>query len=176
MEDTKITYTLEFEDWVAFNQHHNQNWPYARRVRWLIRILLSLVFVILALLYLVLGDMILFFFFVLMALVWFFGLPWLFDFSIRQRLKKLIAGGKNMWLGRHEMTISPDMFSSKNDTGEGKYNWQTVEKIDVTKDYIFIYVTPVSALIIPGRSFKGEISFTELARLSQKYFQASEGK
>lgn len=174
MEKAQFTYTLEVEDWLAFNQYHARNLASVRRSRQLLQILFPILFVLLAFLALLAGDLGTAVFMAVVAALWLFGLQKFLAWLTQRRLKKIIAGGKNSWLGLYEAAIIPEAFFSKSGTGEGKYYWRAMEQIVPTDDYIFIYVTPLSAVIIPKRTYNGDMPFDKLAAQMQSYFQAAE--
>jgi hypothetical protein len=173
MEKAQFTYTLEVEDWLAFNQYHAQNFAAIRRNRKILQIVFALIFILLSGLYLLSGSLFMAAFWGVMAVLWLFGLQKFVDWSMKKRLLKALAGGKNSWLGLYEASITPEAFFSKSRTGEGKYYWQAMEQIVSTDDYIFIYVTPLSAVIIPKRTYSGDMPFDKLAAQMQSYFQAA---
>ena len=73
--------------------------------------------------------------------------------SIRANANSIYASGKNLTLvGQQELLLSPDSAVVRNEFYEAKYNWQVIEKMEETNDYIFLYVSSVSALIIPKRA------------------------
>ncbi len=174
MEKVQFTYTVEVEDWLAFNQHHARSLASVRRSRKLLQILFPVLFVLLAFMALLAGDLGTAVFMTVLAALWLFGLQKFLAWITQKRLKNIIAGGKNSWLGLYEASITPEAFFSKSRAGEGKYYWHAMEQILTTDDYIFIYVTPLSAVIIPKRTYNGDMPFDKLAAQMQSYFQAAE--
>jgi hypothetical protein len=56
-------------------------------------------------------------------------------------------------IGRQELALTPDVIVFRADSGERRISWHAVERIADTHAHIFIYDTPITALIIPSRSF-----------------------
>jgi hypothetical protein len=70
-------------------------------------------------------------------------------------------------VGEHRLSIAPDEvreFTSVGDTGR---HWSGVEKIHVTDAYAFIYLSAVTAFVVPKRAFATELAFQEFARSAQ---------
>jgi hypothetical protein len=84
--------------------------------------------------------------------------------------------GKNKgMLGRHEITIHDDNILEKNDSVSLEFRWTAIEKIVKTEKYIFVYVSSVSALLIPQRSFMNHTAYDEFYKLiSSKKDMASQ--
>jgi hypothetical protein len=56
-------------------------------------------------------------------------------------------------LGVQRITLTPDALVFRAEPGERRYAWETIEWIATTPEHIFIYVTPITALIVPARAF-----------------------
>ena len=86
----------------------------------------------------------------------------------RRSTQKLYAEGRNAgMLGPTTVTIEPEWLSEASSEREVRTRWRSVEKMDLTADYIFLYVTGFSAVIVPFRAFAGpdvKNAFIELAR------------
>ncbi len=111
------------------------------------------------------------------------GILWLafyhqyYDRTMRKRVRRFLEEGNNEGLlGPQELMLSPTSISVKDDETEAKSSWKNVKKVAVTEDYVFIYVTSVSAFIIPKRSFMAEISFDELGEMCQKYHKEAQAQ
>lgn len=86
----------------------------------------------------------------------------------RRSTQKLYAEGRNAgMLGATTVTIEPEWLSEASSEREVRTRWRSVEKMDLTADYAFLYVTGFSAVIVPFRAFANEgekSAFLELAR------------
>lgn len=70
--------------------------------------------------------------------------------AIRMRAKKLYSQGKNLaLLGHQELILDSNTITARNEYSECKYAWEAVEKMSLTADHIFVYVSVGSAIIIP---------------------------
>lgn len=164
-----VQYELNKDDYVAFSLYHHYHSPtvlkhYYRD--WFIPVLM---------------------FICIFALIWYFAdlerdtplktfinlLP-LFSFvpiyliyfplSFRRRIKKVVKGmiddGRNINLfGRHEVSITDDGIDDLGEYSNTSHKWPAIEKIVMFKEYIFIYLSSIEAIIIPHRAFSATEEF-----------------
>lgn len=71
---------------------------------------------------------------------------WLADSTVRFMYR---AGKNKGVLGLHEIEIDPQGLTERTDVNDSKYTWHGVETIAETDDYLFIYITTMTAHIIP---------------------------
>jgi len=64
-----------------------------------------------------------------------------------------------------EVTISETGVAAKDMFTESKYRWDCVTKNEETKDYYFLYLNSVQAIIIPKRILKSEIEKENLSKM-----------
>ncbi len=69
-------------------------------------------------------------------------------------------------IGAQQITLAPDALIFRSELGECRYAWETIERIATTPEHIFIYVTPITALIVPARALSAaeRDAFVEAAR------------
>lgn len=70
-------------------------------------------------------------------------------------------------LGKHRLVLDDAGLVETTAVGESRTSWPGVHRVEQNADYIFIYVAPASAHLIPRRSFKEPQeadSFFEYAR------------
>jgi hypothetical protein len=96
--------------------------------------------------------------------------PLLVRRSIRRRTLKLYAEGQNKgFLGEHELEVADDGLIGRSPYSESKIAWGTVERIETTPEYTFLYVGSVSAYIIPhNRIIEGDYR-AFLTELGQRF-------
>lgn len=174
-------YELRKEDWSAFNFYHHFHSPTARRQylrAWFspaIVLLLGCLGVsllaslnsptpgstFLALLPLFSG--------VPFYLLWF---PW----AYRRKVKKIVAGmigeGRNRTLlGKQRVTLSPEGITKSSDVDQTTVAWSGVERVMKDKDYLFVYISALTAIIIPRRAFADAVGFDEFAIKATRYYE-----
>lgn len=100
------------------------------------------------------------------------GLPHLNRWLVRRSVLKLVNPGRNLNLvGLRRMTISPEFLISASPITQTISRWVGVEKVLVEDDCLFIFVTTVSAFVLPRRAFNSEQHFREYAAAAEKYRQ-----
>jgi YcxB-like protein len=165
----KIQTETTLKDIIAFNLYHSDHSPSTMRMEKRIRYAflgLALLLVLPALIYILLGN-------ILSFVGCMLGIITLFAFSASQakfrryitarQVKDLYGEGRNQGtLGHHEIIFRDDGISDESDSGEQFVKWQAVEKTIKTEKYIFVYVSSVSAHLIPRRIFHSDAAYDEL--------------
>lgn len=70
-------------------------------------------------------------------------------------------------LGRHQIRFDEIQFVEITDVSQTNYSWKGVDRIEENEDYIFIFIAPSQAHIIPKRAFddsENALVFAEEAR------------
>jgi len=99
--------------------------------------------------------------------VMFIGLVRVFP---KMLFRKMAREGRNAsLLGPRTVTISPEGVAEKTEVSESNYRWSTVERICTTDDYAFLYVSALSALIVPKRAFSAPSEFAAFVSEARKY-------
>ena len=172
-------YELSKDDWGAFNFYHHFHSPTARRQylrAWFSPAILLLLVCLgvslfaslnsstpgstfLALLPLFSG--------VPFYLLWF---PW----AYRRKLKKIAAGmigeGRNRTLlGKQRVTISPEGVTKSSDFDRTTTAWSGVERVIKDNNYVFVYISALTAIIVPRRALADAVEFDEFAMKAAQY-------
>lgn len=97
-----------------------------------------------------------------------------FPWAYRRKLHKIVAGmvneGRNRGLFcRHRTTISPERVTRVGEFGQTSVVWSAVEKVVLTDDYAYIYISAVSAIIIPRRAFADSSEFGKFVRTAGEF-------
>lgn len=73
-----------------------------------------------------------------------------FHSAPEQQVRKLLAEGRNEgMLGIHELAIDHQGISETTNVGKSRRLWTAVNRIEETEDYAFLYITAISAHVIP---------------------------
>jgi hypothetical protein len=75
--------------------------------------------------------------------------------------------------GRRQITIGPEALVTKTDLNSGSFHWSSVQRIRRTSQFLFIYVSPMNAFIIPKREFADPEEFDALHRRVCQWWKAS---
>jgi hypothetical protein len=178
MADNLVIHSnLELDDWMNFSIYHyySQRGSCTKlglRIAW---IGIPAIYIFLAFLLIFSeANNLISVFLIILSILWLVLFPRTDEYFLRRGLKRaLIKEDRGLWLGPQELTLTPEYILGRNEASEGKYKWKTVSKIEVTDEYIFIYVTAISAIIIPRRTTAVKESFDEIARLANEFWQMS---
>jgi hypothetical protein len=155
----ELQYDLTVDDLVAFNKHHIWHSPTCRRsYYWNLigGIVTGLLVAILIGVFYGTPEWTLLYCAILVPLCWLFWRVY-YRVAMARRLRKLYREGENRGLaGAHVLITDDEGFTSKGQMGEGKLKWAVVERTVEDKDYLYVYISAVSALIIPKRAFRDE--------------------
>lgn len=169
-DEIEIEYDLSMEDYVAFNVHHLLHSPAQQQLQFRIRLWVTVL--------LVLGNVILLLYraargplseldFFLHGLVGVatliaFGIPLLFRKRQGQRYQRayeravrnaLKVGDFSSIVGIRRCRVTKEDLETIAPLWESKWRLPTVQRIEVTPQYAFVYVTPNQAIIFPVRAF-----------------------
>lgn len=87
----------------------------------------------------------------------------------RRYAKKAICEGKNISLNSPvTLELTDDEILSKSLIGESKLKWDAIERLEETDDYIFLYISSVSAITIPKQIVESDVPNPEIFKDTQK--------
>lgn len=77
--------------------------------------------------------------------------------TIKTRAKKAFSEGKNTTLlGYQELVLDAKAITVRNEYFESSYTWEALEKMSLTANHIFVYISVGSAIVIPKQSIDKE--------------------
>lgn len=190
-----ITFNLNLEDLDVFRMHlYLRNREYGRKpapvipVRSRIFYPLLLVFTAAELLYaelhpklfgkpaLIVG--VVFVTFLLLASIAVWTNPFLPRFS--QMVSRSIIARYKMrerdvfeYLGEYALTLTPEAIRESWAVGELTVKWCGIHEIEATKEHIYIYTAPMSAIIVPQRAFPTEAESEAFLSTADEYYEAA---
>jgi YcxB-like protein len=167
----EIEYTLTPEDVKAFSRYHHRTSSLTRRsiqMRIMWGMLASAMLV--CTFYRMMGGWTL----IIVALFWLLYLltyPSLIQMNINAYVKRIQKEGKNkaVW-NKHRLTINAEELIEKSEVEETHLRWTGIERLAENSDYIFIYVTTVSAHVIPKRYFSDNAQAQLFYQTAKNYF------
>ncbi len=163
-----LTYDFTLDDLVAFNRHHLRHSPSHKRTRFFVRVLFIPMAAIPVVLRLLQGQDVLGLTLTMgvIAVIWFFAYPPIFDRRVESQIRRALNEGSNRGLvGEHTLTITPEGLRSTSPGGDSFYKWASVEKVEQTESYIFVYVASVQAIVIPKQTLQGTPPETVLGEI-----------
>jgi hypothetical protein len=75
--------------------------------------------------------------------------------AIRQLLKE--EKPDKGQLGRHTVKLEETGVAESTAVGEQRTSWAGIDRIEHDPDYIYIYTTPMAAVVIPKRAFSSPV-------------------
>lgn len=149
----KIRFEVTIEDMIAFNRYHVLNsssyWPTVILGMTLVSILplsLMLVLILSRRVSLIASLMI-----GLLVAGWAaFTYYRKFPAAIEKSTRRFLKQGNNQGLfGTHELEIEDEWLVERTDVNASRQAWKAIERIVETDEYVFIYLSAVSAHVIP---------------------------
>ena len=173
-------FEMTVEDVLAFNVYHNAHSPAVRRAYQLILLLFLLMALMLCLLIaghptavVPIGILVLY--------ILGFGLfvqsqPYR-RWRVRRWVAKLLReGGNKSMLGHQKVSLNREGLTQTNPCGLTQTKWFGVERVVVTDDHAFIYLSAISASVIPKRAFPGDADFNRFVEQARRFLdQAKSG-
>ncbi|MFD1030235.1 YcxB family protein [Metaplanococcus flavidus] len=151
----ELNYKLTEEDYIDFNLFHAKNSKAVKKQVTMQRVLVPVMYIILAFLGLVFLDMpflFLFIPFLLMGILWFIFYPAYFYRLIKRNSTKMMREGKNEGvLGAHKMIFTEDGLREISPKGEMSISWSGIESFGEDPSGFYLYNSGMSALIIPKK-------------------------
>jgi hypothetical protein len=91
------------------------------------------------------------------GLIWFFFYPAYFRRKILKATERMLKETSyQKSFGSYSVTLADDGIASKSPTGESKYKWEAVSRVQLTPDHLHIYLTGPVGYPIPRRQIGEE--------------------
>ena len=158
-------YRFEFKlndlDYTDFHKFHLSNSPAVKKQIFALRLLLPVILVILtAILYKRITD---FNFFihriislVILSIVWILAIKPLFNFSLGIQIKLMKKDGKLPYGQDNLLIFDEDFYIEIADETESKRKYSKIEKINIRKNMVCVYISVAQAILIPFSAFESE--------------------
>lgn len=147
----RIKYGLTIDDLVAWSQFQARGSKTIRRLQLRAIVLIGIILLVAsALVSHVAGTWVPFAFgstvFVLFTAIY----PRLYQSALTRNTTQLYGESRNRGLlGPHTMELQDDGVLDRTEYGERKTYWKGIERIEVTERYVFIYLSSISAQVVP---------------------------
>ncbi|MBK9584766.1 MAG: YcxB family protein [Alphaproteobacteria bacterium] len=113
--------------------------------------------------------------FIITSLFYFFPRLTFFKACIRSTTKKRYASGRNLVpFALTTMRINESKVSSSSQYHYAEYLWNGIEKVDITEGNLHIFVSSLSAFVIPARFFKSEEEKQRVYEQCLKWWQVAQ--
>ncbi|MCI0746764.1 MAG: YcxB family protein [Verrucomicrobia subdivision 3 bacterium] len=96
--------------------------------------------------------------------------PWAYRRKVRKIIDAMVSEGSNRGLfGRHAVSISEIDITDSGAFGQTTRVWFGVERVVGTEHYAYIYLSSLSAVIVPRRAFVSEAEFEKFIEQANDY-------
>ncbi|PJZ53295.1 YcxB family protein [Leptospira adleri] len=155
----QITYELTLEDIINFNEYHFRNSKVSKRKRMIAKLIIPVwtlfVFWFLNRSQIDETSLLLNIPIFLFAFVWFFLFDRLYFWRLRSNVNKMLREKENKgMIGKQKITLTDDLLVFETSLSSAQFKLGSISELVETKDYLFLYVSSLSALIIPRSSFQ----------------------
>jgi len=90
----------------------------------------------------------------IISLIWALLIVYSTKKSVRSNARRLYSEGENKgMIGKHLLEVSPEFLKETTEFNELRTKWVAVNKIEEDENYIYIFLTSVSAHVIPKKYF-----------------------
>ncbi len=85
--------------------------------------------------------------------------------------------GKNRGLlGPHRVTVDAEWLTEATDEREHRTRWRAMEKVERAGEYVFLYVSGFSAVVVPERAFASEAEAEDFVRTCEGLLASNAGE
>lgn len=96
--------------------------------------------------------------------------------QVSATVKNMLATGENiLLLSWRKVLVNNDFIEEKSEFSKYEVSWSGVERVEKVKDYVFIYISSMSAFLIPKRAFADEAAFERFYQTCLEYWNAAKG-
>lgn len=153
----KITFELTEDDYINYNIDHSKQSESVKRSLLIQRFMGPAIFVIAPFIITQFTDIPLWYWllvFGVASILWFIFYPKYFRGEIARRVKKMLEEGNNENLfNQRSLELTSDGITEKSSIGKSHIHWAKINHLEETADYFYIYISSVSAHIVPKRVF-----------------------
>lgn len=153
----ELVFELTEEDYINYNLAHSKKSPSMKRSILIQRIIGPIIFVIAPFIIIRFSDIPLWYWIMILGLAsifWFIYYPKYATWEITRRVKKMLEEGNNENLfNKRSLVLTEKGIKEVSSIGESHISWDKIVRLEETKDYLFIYISSVSAHIVPKRAF-----------------------
>ena len=152
MQKIKTEFMFEMEDWMNFQLHYLRNLKSYKRTRLFYLAAMPLIFFIFTLTDIYKGkfNINILIVYILFSVVWVLIYKNRFEKSHKRRIQKLLNKSENTSiLGLQTLILEENHLILMHPKTENKISYDGIEKAEETEDYLYLYNTSISAVIIP---------------------------
>ncbi|MGI8982614.1 MAG: YcxB family protein [Pirellulaceae bacterium] len=170
-----IEFEFQREDLVGFALYHHKH-SSATRTQQLRKLIVFGVAVVTLLAFLVqrgirsLDDWLLVGGAALLVVGLFVSLPRIREWRLRKSIDKMYGEGRNPLLnGPRRIILTPLSLINSSPNSQLETRWSVIEKIVVTEQALYIYISSVSSVVVPRRAFTSDDHFQTFVHTAQEF-------
>lgn len=172
----EITHSLEAKDYVNFNLFQIQHSEQLRKRLHTQRIVVSVLFIAIALITFSLLSrfrLATALLFLLISILWYGYFPTFSKNQVVKSTEKTIARGQlSSLFDEVRLEFDGTGVTEVTTQGEHRNSWQEVQSIGLTQEYFYLFLTSTSAIIIPKRTLATE-KLDQFEELIDSYYQGN---
>lgn len=157
----KIEFELDMNDWMELQRAHYSNSKQFKRTKLIVTLIMPFVCSVMLTIDAVNGKvgLVNVIVFSILSLLWVLFYPKRFvNRTIANTKKALEEGDNSGLLGNHTIVLNEEGIINTQPSTENKIQWVGIKKMLETNDYFFLYLTSVSAIIIPKRKIEKDLA------------------
>lgn len=165
----ELRYELTKEDIISFNMYHLKHSPTMKKQYMFLRIAPPVIFILSGIVFLK-SSYIHLALFTLLAIIWYFYYEKRYNHYIKKQIDKMLSEEKNNgMIGEQTITITENAITETNSYATSEYKNKFLNKIGENEHYYFLYLSSVTAMIIPKNVFTGDAMKEEFNTMIQKF-------
>ena len=154
----EITFKLTEEDYIIYNISHAGRSPSMKKSIFIQRIMGPAIFVFMPFIVMRFTDIPLWYWLLVFggaSIIWFAYYPKYASWEITRRVNKMLEEVDNENLfNQRTLVLTDEGITETSSIGESHIRWDKINHLEETEDYLYIYVSSVSAHIVPKRVFE----------------------
>lgn len=172
----EITFELTEEDYIHYNIAHSEKSPSMKRSLLIQRIMGPVIFVFMPFIVIRFTDIPLWYWllvFGVSSITWFVFYPKYAQWEITRRVQKMLEEGSNENLfNQRSLVLTDEGITETSSIGENHIRWDKINHLEETEDYLYIYISSVSAHIVPKRVFENSNEQEKFINKITKHIQS----
>lgn len=97
--------------------------------------------------------------------------------QVSTAVKNMLELGENRLLfAKRKVVVKADFIEEISAYSKSQFTWKGIERVEKHQDYLYVYISTMSAILIPRRAFADEAAFEAFYQKCQAYYNAAREK
>ncbi len=172
----KVTYEFTPEDFTRLNQYFVRHDPDTQRRKRRSIWGVPMIYLILGLIWLAMGDAGFLIGMLIVALAWLCFYPLYWNYCTRRRVTKAITEARERgYFGTHEVTIAAEGITSVTPRVKTEIQWSGISKITPAETGILIHTASTTAILVPDSAFTAQNTREQFLEEMMRYREQAAG-